>query len=151
MKTIEVIDVAVEEQAKNGRTFSVMTVTYKDVSTGKIDAKKLFSFSADKNLWGTLKSASKGTVLSVEVEKGDRGYWEWTRMVDTPAKGNSTAVRPNWETPEERAARQLYIIRQSSIASAVEFLKDKTESVERVLTVAAEFEKYVLGKDFDVE
>jgi hypothetical protein len=65
----------------------------------------------------------------------------------------------NYETSEERAKRQVYIVRQSSIGAAIELLKANTTSCstpsgekyipitkEQVLETAKAFEKYVFGE-----
>lgn len=70
-----------------------------------------------------------------------------------PMTANPTP-KSNYETPEERAQRQVYIIRQSSISSAVAMLvgaADKKTPVnsDNVLAVAKRFEAYVFGTEFD--
>ena len=50
----------------------------------------------------------------------------------------------NYETKEERAARQVYIIRQSSLATAVDLL-GQGASTDTVIETAKVFEAYVLG------
>lgn len=66
----------------------------------------------------------------------------------TPAsKGGST-----WETAEERARKQVLIVRQSSLSSAVAYAATKKvpPTVEEILEVAKAFEGYVFSED-DVE
>ena len=53
------------------------------------------------------------------------------------------------ETKEERAARQVYIIRQSSLSTAVELL-GQGKSVDEVIKVAKQFETYVFDKSSSV-
>lgn len=68
------------------------------------------------------------------------------------ASGNSTRVTgSNYETKEERAARQVYIIRQSSISSAIDLLKDSKPTVEGVLNVAKQFEEYIFSEKTGVD
>jgi hypothetical protein len=57
-------------------------------------------------------------------------------------------TKPSYETPEERALKQVYIIRQSSIASAVDHLKGMKgapASADEVLFLAKRFENHVMG------
>ena len=59
----------------------------------------------------------------------------------------STAPRTStYETPEERAIKQVYIVRQSSISASINFLNHDGD-VGDVLRVAKQFEAYVFGKD----
>ena len=60
--------------------------------------------------------------------------------------------RSTYETPEERAKKQVYIVRQSSIANAIQFyalvnVEDVTNSVENILATAKQFEHYVFSTD----
>jgi len=62
------------------------------------------------------------------------------------------AVRGGWETPEERAAKQIYIVRQSSISNAIAFYgmradHDKDVLEDDVISLAKRFEAYVFGND----
>lgn len=58
--------------------------------------------------------------------------------------------KSNYETPEERAKRQVYIVRQSSISSAVGAATLlKLKSKEDILNLAKYFEAYVFGTEFD--
>ena len=61
----------------------------------------------------------------------------------------STSPKSTYETPEERAKRQVLIVRQSSLSSAIELLKTdkKSPTVPEVLQVAKQFEAYVFGND----
>ena len=75
----------------------------------------------------------------------------------TPAKGATPAApyKSTYETPEERAKKQVYIVRQSSISAAINFVDTKKVSVADVLSVAKQFEDYVFGattadEDLDV-
>ena len=70
-KEIQLIDVSIEDvpTAKGG--YKAMSVAFKDLSSGKVDAKKLVSFSADKGVWETLAKAAKGDTFSVDTEKDE--------------------------------------------------------------------------------
>jgi hypothetical protein len=57
----------------------------------------------------------------------------------------------NYETPAERAKRQVYIVRQSSINAAIALYvaqnpKGAAVSVEEILKVAGTFEAYVFDQ-----
>lgn len=150
---IEVIGVQVENKGK----FSMAQVAYKGPD-GKVEGKKLPSFN-NPEVFKTLTAAQQGDLFQVVSEKDNNGYWQWTSAVAggknvgnsetgvVAVKSQTTQARSNFETPEERAARQVYIVRQSSISNAVDLLKDpkKVASVDEVLAVAKEFEEFVFG------
>jgi hypothetical protein len=156
---IEVVDVKVEQKGKSNR----MIVTHKELDSGKLDGKQLVEFYTDKTVWSTLASAKSGDFFAIDREKNDAGYWEWRAVhrQDSPpvpsttgaVKQATTQARSTYETPEERAARQILIVRQSSVASAVAYLKGETDKPDPdyVVAVAKRFEAYVLGtdKEFD--
>jgi hypothetical protein len=152
-KNITIINTEVEEVVKPNTKYKTLTVVYKDHSReGKVDSKKLLSFSADKVVWDTLEKSKSGDHFNVEVEKDNKGYFQWIaihRQTEVPVetKAHPTPTKPTYETPQERAQRQVYIVRQSSIASAVELIKDhgKQPDPMKVIEIAKLFEDYVLG------
>lgn len=152
---IEILKVGVENKGK----YRVAVVDHKTVD-GKVDSKKVMSF-VNKDVFTTLSSAQTGDQFDVTSEKDKNGYWQWITVVPagkangtSPAKTASSNVRSSYETPEERAARQVYIVRQSSIANAltyyselVDHSKGKQPSVDDIVSVARLFEGYVFGAD----
>lgn len=147
---VTVIDVAQETlSAKNGRTFQQLVVSYKN-DKGMAQAKKLVSF-ANPDLFKAAKSWTKDQIINVKTVKNDKtGYWDWVGLEgETVAESKPTAsatrvTGSNYETKEERAARQVYIIRQSSLATAVDLL-GQGASTDTVIKTAKVFETYVLG------
>ena len=150
---IEVIAVETKVQGK----FRMCTVTYKGPD-GKPEAKKIPSFKHPE-VFKALSESKQGDIFEVKSEKSAEGYWEWT-AIGTEGKNTgpsevskaSQAARSTYETPEERAKKQVYIVRQSSLSTALELIKaNKVESVNitpaAVIEVAKEFADYV----FDVE
>lgn len=86
-----------------------------------------------------VKSISVGGVVPVATQSQ-------TKASPTP----TPSPKSNYETPEERAKRQVYIVRQSSISSAVEAATLlKLKSKEDILNLAKYFEAYVFGTEFD--
>lgn len=62
----------------------------------------------------------------------------------------SASPKSNYETPEERAQKQVYIIRQSAVNYAVNASTLlKLKSKEEIVSLAKFFEAYVLGTEFD--
>lgn len=158
---ITVIDVGSPNThaAKNGRTYQSLEVTYKN-DQGQAQSKKLMSFS-NPQVFKAAQTWEKGTQVNVTTEKDANGYWQWTGLGgdatvadNKPAASSNNSTRvtgSNYETKEERAARQVYIVRQSSISSAIDFLKDSNPSVEGVLQIAKQFEDYVFAEKKGVE
>ena len=154
---IEVIDVDYADvpKKKGKGTYGKLTVTHK-TDEGKIEAKACMDFATPKDVFARLRESKKGDTFAITREKDANGYWIWTGVdtqvstVGKPAAANSPSVgsysKPQYETADERAARQVYIIKQSSIASAVELLKHKDASPEQVIAAAQVFVDYVLGK-----
>ena len=147
---VTVIDVAQETlSAKNGRTFQQLVVSYKN-DKGMAQAKKLVSF-ANPDLFKAAKSWTKDQIINVKTVKNDKtGYWDWVGLEGETVATSKESATPtrvtgsNYETKEERAARQVYIIRQSSLATAVE-LVGQGASTDAVIETAKVFEAYVLG------
>ena len=149
---ITVIDVSENTQkSASGRTFQQLEVAYKN-EQGVPQLKKLIPFS-NPNMYKLAKGWVKGDVFNVTTIKNEKGYWEWTGIEGDNTVAEAKQATPsatrvtgsNYETREERQARQIYIIRQSSISSAIELL-GQGKTVSDVLNVAKQFEEYVIGK-----
>lgn len=144
---IEVLKVAVENKGK----YRVAIVDHK-TSDGKVDSKKVMSFVA-KDVFETLSKAQQGDSFEIVSEKDKNGYWQWisATALGKSAGGTSGAksgpARSTYETSDERAARQVYIVRQSSIANAIAFQNGTERSVDDIIEVAKQFEAYVFSKD----
>lgn len=147
---IEVVDVKVENKGK----YRLATVTYKGPQ-GKVDAKKLMSFTF-KDVFKTLSEAKQGDIFEVKSVKNEKsGYWDWTEVAgqgknlsaETKFDGAVKATKSTYETSEERAKRQVYIVRQSSITAAIELFKANGSNgpltEEDVIASAKKFEEYV--------
>lgn len=165
---IKVVNVSVEDNipTKSGKgTYSKVTVTYTNLANNKIEAKQFFPFSYDKATFEKIKELETGQTYSVVTEKDEKGYWVWTdvaRQDGDVMEGQKAAMpnksytsnRPQYESAEERANRQVLIVKQSSLANAVALLKvDKKElDVVEVIKVADQLTKWVLSpldKNFD--
>lgn len=134
----------IEDESKG--KYNQLTVDYTDVGSGKDHTYKLMSF-VNKDAYLLLKSAKSGDVFDVVTNKNDKGYWTWESVstAGTKPKANP-APRSTYETPEERAQKQIYIVRQSSLTNAIALLGSKAK-VEAVISVARQFEQYVFGLD----
>ncbi len=148
--------------AKNGRQYQSVEVMYKN-DQGQAQNKKLMSF-ANPAVFKAAQEWQKGDVIHVSTEKDANGYWQWTAVGgadDTTDTGGSSApatqgnaVKPatrvsgsNYETKEERAARQVMIVRQSSLSNAVATLgiEGSKATANDVITLAKLYEQFVLA------
>jgi len=165
---IEIVAVnQVKKTSKAGKSYMALDLAYKNKSfQDKLEGKQVVEFG-DKDVYNTLLAAKGGDVFSITREK-ENGFWQWIginkasvgeQQVATSAASSTWAAVANkgnaspkstYETPEERAAKQVMIVRQSSISSAIALLAangGKKNTVEEVLTVAKQFEAYVFGKE----
>jgi hypothetical protein len=155
---ITLVDVSTPQVTKTAKgQYQAIEVSYKN-EQGQIQGKKLMSFS-NPGVFKAIQEYAKGDVLDVEATKDDQGYWQWKSV----SKSDGTAPAPtakaptsggkvtgsNYETSEERAKRQVYIVRQSSISSAIDLLKSNGNDVkvDNVLSVAKQLENYVFGNE----
>jgi len=147
---VEVLSVSVEDKGK----YKMAEVAYKG-GDGKVTSKKLMSFNHPE-VFKTFADAKQGNVFTVESEKNDKGYWDWisasiggAMQKSAPSVSGNPSPKSTYETADERANRQVLIVRQSSLSNAVEFLglnNKKIPSVQEVVEVAKYFESYVFGK-----
>lgn len=160
---IEIIAVTTEAKKNSrGGIYNEAIITFKNKSfQDKIETKKLVDFAA-KEVYSTLSQANFGDIFDIIRNKDDQGYWQWvginnsnTPTQDTPMNvTKQTPATPTpkstYETAEERAARQVMIVRQSSIASAIALLASnggKKNTPEEVIAIAKQFETYVFNKE----
>ncbi|MEM4379980.1 MAG: hypothetical protein QXL01_04760 [Thermoplasmatales archaeon] len=151
------------EKIKN---YEQITVTFEHPDK-KLDAKKLLSFNTPSAVWNTVLDIKESNVQSwwaVKRAKNDKGYWEWieiSKQDEPPAEPQKTYSPSNFgarsgntfevknELDKQRLAfdkaKQILIIRQSSLAAAVDLCKDhgKQPDVEQVLAIAESFEHWV--------
>ena len=161
---IQIIATSVETKpTANGKSYQMLEVTYKNLTfQGKVEAKKLMSFGANANAFSTLTPAAPGSTWEVTVVKNDKGYNDWTAVspstgaptqAPAPSAGAprgtgvlSTPTRSTYETPEERAQRQVLIVRQSSVSSAVAMLSAGAKApvkLEDVIDIAQKLSDFV--------
>lgn len=161
---IEIIDVSAPTPVKK---YFTVEVAYK--SNGKVQAKKLVSYSYPQ-AFKDIQSFKRGDLVEVTtVKEGE--FWQWTAVAKgaeaVPAeaprdfKKETTTVKSNYETSEERAARQVLIVRQSSLSAALNYLelvKNTKVTAKDVMRLADEFTDWVFNKErvdevpaFDIE
>jgi hypothetical protein len=168
---ITILNVAIATVPTAKGSYQVADVAYKNNSfQGKVEGKKVMSFGVTKDTFGVLSTAQPGQTFEVNVVKNDKGYNDWVSMqpangavpsvsaagataVASASKGSTPAPRSTYETPEERAQRQVLIVRQSSLSSAVATLAvgSKVVKPEEVLALAKRYNEWVFQKGADVQ
>ena len=158
--TILSVQIATVPTAKG--SYQVADVAYKNNSfQGKVEGKKVMSFGATANGFKALATAHPGETYEVEVVKNAAGYNDWVSLQKADvavkaavvsaaaARPGQTAPRSTYETAEERAKKQVYIVRQSSVATAERLLSVGAKApvkVDEVIKVARELENYVFSQ-----
>jgi hypothetical protein len=160
---ITIIDVGTPNThaAKNGSNYQSIEVTYKGAD-GRVANKKLMSF-ANPEVFKLSSSWNKGDEINIVSEKDGAGYWQWLSVgepgqaapVATAGKPATTGARvtgSNYETTEERAARQVLIVRQSSLSSAINILSVGAKSLDPayVIDLAVELADWVYQKKVEM-
>ena len=152
---IQFINASVEDKGK----YKQAEIAFKDLAKGQVSSKKLMSFT-NPVVYKTLVDAKNGEIYTIDMEKNEKGYWDWIKAVTSTSVDTSNAVSPSkasvapkstYETPEERAKKQVYIVRQSSISSAIDYMNGtgaiKKATAADVIFCAKEFESYVFSLD----
>jgi hypothetical protein len=161
---MQIVVVKASPEVNKGKYKEFELVFKKD---GKVEGKKFFSFNYPE-VYASILAAKEGDSFNVVTEqipgKDGNKYWQWTSISPsgTPVAQSSTptthsvpekAARSNWETPEERAAKQRYIVKQSSLSLALSLLQhndsDREGKItsEQVIKLADEFVNYVFHED----
>lgn len=151
------LKVAVTTRATAKGSYQQAEIDYKDIAKGQNSNKKIMSFN-DKNVFDTVANAKPGEFYDVEIEKGDK-FWEWKAVnkggPSQSAQAGSQAKTPasprsTYETPEERAKRQVLIVRQSSLSAAATSLGAGPKiqlDPQDVIAFAKIYEAYVFGDE----
>lgn len=139
--------------SKNGKSYQSAEVVYKNTDSGKVENKNITQYS---EVFKQVADAQAGQVYNVQSTKDDAGYWQWVKFERVTGETGAVTAAPaaaaskgNWETSEERAARQVFIIKQSSLANAVATLAvgaKAAPNTEQVIAVAQAYTDWVLGK-----
>ena len=144
-----------------GKKYQVCELGYR-TEDGKIKGMRIFGFGPMKTVFDVASKAVKDDILAADFRQNDKGYWEFASLSSTGEKAASAATptsaqQPvvasrtgNWETTDERAARQVMIVRQSSISNAINAIPrpDTFDEVDiaEIIQIAKMFEAYVLDK-----
>jgi len=151
---IQEVNVEFVKNGKNGYEVANVNYLYK----GEAKTTKIMSFSNPQ----VFKDIQKMVGKTIDVETTQNGkYTNWAKVTlvstdespsvssSSPTKPTSSTVRSTYETPEERAQRQLMIVRQSSISNALTYLHQTQPGgdygVTDTLEVAQDFVDFVYG------
>lgn len=156
---IQIINVQATTKPTKTSSYTMLDVTFKNLTFGgKTDGKKIMSFT-NKDVYEVLAKAQNGENYNVTVKKNEQtGYNDWTSVskegATTPDAAPATqgaaktfaSPKSTYETPEERAARQVMIVRQSSLSNAIAILKTEknTPTKDDVFALAQEMVDWVL-------
>ena len=149
-------------------TYQFVEVVYKD-DQGRVNNRKVMSFGKTAQTFKDIQGYSSGEQVEVqtvrETGKDGQPYNNWVAVGPVGSLGTapvSQEARPaanaapaakgggNYETAEERAKRQILIVRQSSLSTAVGTLAiggKPSPDAKTVIDLAKQYEAYVLGLD----
>lgn len=156
------VTITAVNQTQAPKGYKVAEVKY--LRDGKEESRKLMSF-VDENVFAQATSLHEfpveaNIVLKKELNKKDgKEYWNWKGIEvgnaaqvgnTSNTKGTPTKVAgSNYETPAERARRQVYIVRQSSVSSAIELFKANSpkggeKTIDSIIEDAKRIEQFVM-------
>lgn len=151
---IKILNVDIETVTKGRSSYNIAEVLYD--FNGDKKTFKLFSF-VNPNVYKVVAGAKNGDQLNITTGKNDKGYTTWENAeastgvekgeVPAAAKSNTYGGGTrDFETKDEREARQRYIIRQSSLSNAINVLTTGAKTppdVKAILSLSDEFVNYV--------
>lgn len=139
---------------KNGKPYRVIELAYKNNSfQGKLEEVKINQFNPVFSVVAGMKAGDQFTVVK---EKNAAGFWNWESAtqvapggtVDVPVFDNTpktamAAPKSTYETSEERARKQIFIVKQSSISAAIALLSIGAKTPPSTQLVLDEAQKFV--------
>lgn len=163
---VKILDVSVENVVKGKSRYSKAAVAYS--YNGEARTQNIMSF-VNPGVWKTITDpAIIGTEVEVNLTKNAAGYNEWAGIGEagnapqaapsagtapSGSPGNTRVTGSNYETPAERAQRQVYIVKQSSISAAVALASNNKEkaSPAEIIASAQVFVDYVFDTDNSIK
>lgn len=120
---------------------------------GKPNKRKVVAIGKSKDIFPVLTSGKEGDVFDIDLEKEDGSeFWNWVgarlavlSAATSEVKAAYVASKNTYETPEERARKQVYITRHGALNTAVEYLtaQGKKFSEKEVMDTASLFASFV--------
>lgn len=150
MPSIQVVfdDLEVTPVSSGKAHYEKLLVHYSE--NGASRKTSLLSFKVP-SLTDFLKNTPKGSVIEVElVQSGEYLNWVGAKLANVAAPQATksfAAPKSNYETPDERAYRQVLIVRQSCLAQAVASFGDSVASTDSdiICEIAQEFVDWVFS------
>ena len=156
--------------AKNGGgSYKGVRFTYRDTKDDSIKERGIHENALKYNptLKASLSELKSGEDFTMTLEK-EGEFWNIKGLIkgnvptNTPAKGPTQSFnatpKSTYETAEERAYKQICIVRQSSITQALTFINQKAildnnslATVEDIIAVAKQFEAHVFRTESGVD
>lgn len=120
---------------------------------GKSSKRTLVAVGETKGVIEALREeGAVGSDFEIKVEK-DGEFWNWVGATKVEGGGGGEAkqayrAKSTYETPEERARKNVSIARQNALTNSVNWFsaKDGKATVDQVLAVATEFAAFTLGE-----
>ena len=161
---VKILDVAIENVVKGKSRYSKASVAYS--YNGEARTQTVMSFTNPEVFKRVQESV--GQEVDVTITKNDAGYNTWAAIgplgsspADAPSPASPTApvglaaaatrvTGSNYETPAERAQKQVYIVKQSSLSNAITLLLntgEKNPTTKEVVETAQQFVNYVFDTD----
>jgi hypothetical protein len=153
---VKILDVNVENVVKGKSRYSKAAVTY--TYNGEARTQNIMSFTNPAIFKAVQEKV--GQEVEITITKNAAGYNEWASLDElgvapaasapsstpSPTTTGTRVTGSNYETPAERAARQVYIIKQSSLSTAVALAATQEANVtpEQIIEVAQLFTDWVL-------
>jgi hypothetical protein len=136
---VQIVNVDIEVGKHGPKGWSKAVVDY--MVNGQTRKQNIMSFTNPQVYKDVTSGKFTGETVEVSITKNAKGYDEWAAIslagasnagsvasATPPASGSATAptrvTGSNYETPVERARRQVLIVRQSSLTAALAFLKE---------------------------
>lgn len=141
--------------------YKQLEIAYKNLSNqNKMESKKIMSF-AQPMAFASLAGSKQGDVFTIKSEKNEKtGYWDWLEAVqsapgaptspvaEAKTSAGATHYKSIYETPAERAKKQVYIVKQSSLSAALKFMEvseAKEFTHQDVIDLAQRYTDWVLS------
>ena len=153
---VKILDVNVENITKGKSRYSKAAVTY--TYNGEARTQNIMSFT-NPSIFAKVQE-KVGQEVEITITKNAAGYNEWASLDEVgtapaalettdraPAVASTTRVSgSNYETPAERAIKQVYIVKQSSLSTAVALaghIDQPPRSPEDIIETAQKFVDWV--------
>jgi hypothetical protein len=149
---------------KTGKPYQTAEVVFKNMDSNKVESKNITQYS---KVFKQAAEAQPSQSYTVTTEKDEAGYWQWITMdrvvegfqAQAPSAAPSIknvvqAPKSTYETPEERAKKQVYIVKQSSLGSAIELLTVGAKTppnADDVIKLAQKFTDWVFAEKSLIE